>query len=107
MRQIELSDLTDPQKVKDFCTKWKISEFALFGSVLREDFRPDSDIDVLVTFAPDGEWSIFDLVEMEDELKIIFDRDVDLVLRPSIERSKNIYRRDHILNSARTVYVAR
>jgi len=106
MKEIILSELVDPEQLKAFCTKWKISEVALFGSVLRDDFRPDSDIDVLVKFAPDGEWSIFDLVEMEDELKVIFNRDVDLVLRRSIERSKNIYRREHILNSARTVYVA-
>ncbi|MCC6476859.1 nucleotidyltransferase family protein [bacterium] len=106
MKEIVLSDLVDPNKLKSFCEKWKISEFALFGSVLRDDFGPDSDIDVLVTFAPDGQWSMYNLVEMEDELKIIFGRDVDLVLRKTIERSKNPYRREHILSTARPVYVA-
>lgn len=106
MKQVELSNLTDPQKVIDFCAKWKISEFALFGSVLRDDFGPDSDIDVLVTFAPDGEWSLLDVVRMEEELEAIFGREVDLLLRRTVERSKNPIRKNHILSTARTVYVA-
>jgi predicted nucleotidyltransferase len=106
MKDIVLSELVDPAKLAEFCEKWKIVEFALFGSVLRDDFGPDSDIDVLVDFQSDTIWSLLDVVRMEDELKEIFGRDVDLVLRRSIERSKNPYRRDHILTSARTVYVA-
>ena len=58
----------DQEKIAEFCQRWKITEFALFGSVLRDDFRPDSDVDVLVTFAPDAEWSLFDDVDMEEEL---------------------------------------
>jgi len=106
MKDIILSDLVDPEKLKGFCDKWMISEFALFGSVLRDDFGPQSDIDVLVDFAPDGQWSLLDLVQMEDELKVLFGRDVDLVLRRTVKASKNPYRRDHILSTARTVYVA-
>lgn len=106
MKEIVLSELVDPEKLKAFCTKWKISEVALFGSVLRDDFRPDSDIDVLVKFPDDVVWSLLDIVRMEDELKELFGRDVDLVLRRSVERSKNPYRREHILGTARTVYVA-
>ena len=68
-------------KIKDFCRKWKINEFSLFGSVLREDFRPDSDIDVLVSFEVTVRWSLYDVVEMKDELKAIFRRDVDIVER--------------------------
>jgi predicted nucleotidyltransferase len=107
MKEIDLTTLCDPDKLKAFCDKWKITEFALFGSVLREDFRPDSDIDVLVTFAPDGQWTLFNIVEMEAELKVIFGRDVDLVLRRTMESHKNVFRRDRILGSARTVYVSR
>ncbi len=91
-------------KVADFCRRWKISEFALFGSVLRDDFRPDSDIDVLVTFASDARWGLFALYEMEQELKKIFGREVDLVSRRGIEASRNYIRRKAILRSAEVVY---
>jgi len=92
-------------KIADFCRRWKISEFALFGSVLRDDFRPDSDIDVLVTFASDARWGLFALYEMEQELKKIFGREVDLVSRRGIEASRNYIRRKAILRSAEVVYV--
>jgi hypothetical protein len=93
-------------KIADFCGRWQITEFALFGSVLRADFRPDSDIDVLVTFAPEADWSLFDHVDMQDELKMLFEREVDLVSRRGIERSRNYIRRKAILSSAEVVYAA-
>uniref|UniRef100_A0A831U4B5 Nucleotidyltransferase n=1 Tax=Geobacter metallireducens TaxID=28232 RepID=A0A831U4B5_GEOME len=93
-------------KVIEFCQKWKIREFSLFGSVLREDFRPDSDVDVLVSFAPDAAWTLFDHVEMQDELQVIFGRKVDLVSRKGIERSRNELRRRAILESAEIFYEA-
>ena len=99
--------LIDHEKIKTFCEKWRITEFSLFGSVLTEDFRPDSDVDVLVTFKDDAEWSLFDLVDMEDELKVIFGHDVDLVLRKTIERSENYIVRKNILRSSEVVYAAR
>jgi hypothetical protein len=89
-----------------FCQRWQITEFALFGSVLRDDFRPDSDIDVLVTFAPDSHWRFSDELKMEEEIEAIFGREVDLVDRRSIEQSRNYIRRKTILKSARTIYVA-
>lgn len=88
------------------CRKWKITELALFGSVLRDDFRPDSDVDVLVTFEPDTHYSLFDLVHAQDELKAILGREVDLVEKKSVERSENYIRRKHILSSLESVYVA-
>jgi len=94
------------ERVAAFCQKWKIVELSFFGSVLRDDFRPDSDVDVLVTFAPDGRYSLFDLVHMEEELGRILGRKVDLVERRAIELSENYIRRRHILNSTQTVYVA-
>jgi len=93
-------------KIAEFCKKWKIREFSLFGSVLREDFRPDSDIDVLVTFSEDAKHTLFDLVHMENELKEIFGRDVDIVSRRGIESSRNYIRRNAIINSAEAVYAA-
>jgi len=103
MIQIALSQA----KVGQFCRKWKITDLALFGSVLREDFRPDSDIDVLVSFEPNARWSLMDVVEMQDELERVLGRKVDLVERRAVERSENYIRRRHILESAEPVYVAR
>lgn len=96
----------DMTKIVDFCTRWKITEFAFFGSVLRDDFRDDSDLDVLVTFAPDSKWTLFDHVDMQDELKDILGRDVDLVSKRGIEHSANYIRRKAILESAEVLYAA-
>jgi uncharacterized protein len=93
-------------KIADFCRRWKIIEFALFGSVLRDDFRPDSDIDVLVSFAPDASWRFYDLMSMKEELEAMFGRSVDLAEKRLVERSDNYIRRKHILNHMETIYVA-
>jgi len=93
-------------KLAEFCRRWKINEFALFGSVLSGNFRPDSDIDVLVTFAPDARWSLLSLVQMNTELEKIFGRKVDLVSRRGIETSRNYLRRKAILNSAQVIHAA-
>lgn len=95
------------RKIIDFCCRWKIAELAVFGSVLRDDFRPDSDIDFLVTFAPDEHWSLFDLVDMKRELEAIVGRKVDLIERVAIECSHNGLRRQEILGTAQTFYAAR
>ena len=93
-------------KIDGFCKKWKVLEFALFGSVLREDFRPDSDVDVLVTFSENAGHSLFDLVHMKKELEIILGRDVDIVTRRGLETSRNYLRKNAILNSTEAVYAA-
>ena len=92
--------------IRAYCERWKITEFAVFGSVLRDDFRPDSDIDVLVTFAPDARWSLFDIMDAKAELVALFGRDVDMVDRRAIERSRNYIRRKEILNTTRVIYAA-
>lgn len=92
-------------QIAAFCQRWKITELALFGSVLREDFGPESDIDMLVRFAPDHGWSLFDHVSMEEELQEIFGRNVDLVNRRAIEQSHNPIRRKEILGSAEVIHV--
>ncbi len=92
------------QAVAAFCKKWQIAEFALFGSVLRDDFKPDSDVDVLVQFAPEAEHTLFDLVRMQDELSALFGREVDLVTKRAIESSRNYLRRQAILGAAEVVY---
>lgn len=95
------------KKLTGFCKRWKISELALFGSVLRNDFRPKSDIDLLVSFSPNARISLLDLVRMQNELKEIFGRDVDLVERRAIEKSENYIRRKNILSNTKVIYAAR
>jgi uncharacterized protein len=89
-----------------FCRKWKIVRLETFGSVLRDDFGPDSDVDLLATFAVDAKWSLFDHMGMELELIRILGREVDLLTRRSVEQSSNRFRRKEILSSARTIYAA-
>ena len=89
-----------------FCERWQVTELALFGSVLRDDFSPESDIDVLVTFDAAARHTLFDMVRMEEELKALFERDVDLTERTGIEQSRNHIRRKAILKSAETIYAA-
>ncbi len=96
----------DKEKVTEFCRRWGVRELALFGSVLRDDFRPDSDVDVLVSFLQDAHRDLFDLVDMQDELSTIFQRNVDLVCREGIERSHNYIRKDAILSTAEVLYAA-
>jgi predicted nucleotidyltransferase len=92
-------------KIKDFCHKWKIKEFALFGSIIREDFNPSkSDIDVLLTFFHAKDLSLFDVVEMKEELEVMFQRRVDLVNKESIEKSENPYRKKEILENYEVIY---
>lgn len=93
-----------PEQIAAFCEKWKITKFELFGSVLRDDFDDESDIDVLATFQPDAPWSLFDLADARQELMDLFGRSVDLVERVVIEQSENPARRRSILTSARSVY---
>jgi predicted nucleotidyltransferase len=86
-----------------FCRQWKVKELALFGSVLREDFGPDSDIDVLVSFQPEAAWSLWDLLDMRDSLRDMFGREVDLIEKEAL---RNPFRRHEILKTHKVVYAA-
>lgn len=92
------------EKIAEFCDRWQIIEFALFGSVLRDDFRPDSDIDVMVQFHPKAHPTFGSLDQMEAELKTIFRREIDLITRQGIETSRNYLRRHEIFSSAQVIY---
>lgn len=92
-------------KIAEFCQKWKIIEFAIFGSILRDDFNSNSDIDCLVKFSDHADWSLFDRVKMKEELALILDKKVDLVNRKSIENSENWLRKQEILKSTKVIYV--
>ncbi len=87
--------------VADLCRRWRITELALFGSILRADFRPQSDIDVLVTFAPDAAHSLWDLAALQEELELLFNRPVDLAETRAV---RNPFRRQEILRTRRVVY---
>ena len=91
----------DKGKIKAICEKWQIKEFYLFGSVLREYFGPDSDVDVCVRFEENAPWSLFDIVEMMDELEQIFGRKVDLLEADAI---RNPYRRREIESTRKLIH---
>lgn len=93
----------DREKLAAFCRKWKVKELSLFGSVLRDDFGPSSDVDVLVEFTPDAPWGLFDWPDMMSDLRLVFGRDVDLVEKGGL---RNPFRRHAILNTREVVYVA-
>jgi predicted nucleotidyltransferase len=92
--------------IRQFCRRWEIHELALFGSVLRTDFRPDSDIDVLVTVHDDADWGLLDHVQMQHELATLLHRPIDLVIKRALERSPNWVRREAILNTAQVIVSA-
>ena len=95
------------EKMEAFCRRNHIRALSLFGSALRDDFRADSDVDVLVEFEQGQEPDLMQIVAVQDELSEILGRNVDLVERQSVEKSENYIRRRHILESLETVYVAR
>jgi predicted nucleotidyltransferase len=90
-------------RIADFCRRWKITEMSVFGSVVRKDFRPDSDIDVLVSFEVGAGWSLVDLVTVQDELAAVLGQPVDLIEEAAL---RNPYRRAAILESRQLVYAA-
>ena len=92
-----------PDGLTACCERWQITELALFGSVLRDDFDPDGDVDVLVSFEPRVPHTLLDIVRMQEELSGMFGRGVDLIERTALEQSRNYIRRKAILQSAETI----
>ena len=103
--QLHGMDLDSPA-MRLFRRRWAITELAVFGSVLRDDFRRDSDVDLLVSFAPNAEWDLLDLVRMQDDVSAILGRPVDLVSRAGLEQSCNAIVRREVLGSCRFVDAA-
>jgi predicted nucleotidyltransferase len=93
----------DDEAVRQLCERYHVCELALFGSALRDDFGPSSDVDVLVEFEPDARVTLFDFVRLRDELAALFGREVDLVEKRGLQ---NPYRRREILRTAETLYAA-
>mgnify|MGYP001616165258 CR=1 FL=1 len=93
-----------PAAINEYCKRWGIHSLELFGSALRDDFGPASDVDFLYTLAPESKITLFDLVNMQDELAALVGRPVDLVSREAIEHSKNWLRKKEILSGAQPFY---
>jgi len=89
------------KKIAEFCKRWSITEFSVFGSVLRDDFRPDSDIDVLISIDPKAHIGLFEIAQMQIELEAMFKRPVDIVEKEGL---RNPYRRREILRTAQVIY---
>jgi hypothetical protein len=95
-----------PEQLADFCERWKVAELALFGSVLRDDFSVNSDVDILVSFAAHHAWGL-EFIQMREELAVLLQRPVDLLTHQSIMNSRNTLRRQAILDSAEVIYAAK
>ena len=93
-------------RIATFCKRWRVAELSLFGSVVRDDFGPDSDVDVLVSFDPGARHTLLDMVRMQDELSRILGRQVDLVTRAAVEGSRNHIRKKAILESLEVIHAA-
>ena len=98
-----LSISVDYPRIQEFCRKWRVKELSVFGSAVRADFGPASDVDVLVELLPDHGLSLYDWVDMMEELRSIFGRKVDLVAKGGL---KNPFRRRQILRTAEVLYAA-
>ncbi len=103
LKHFPKSLLFDADRLSAICCKWKITELSLFGSALRDDFGPESDIDLAVKFVPDSHWSLWDFYALQEELEELFGRDVDIV---EVEGIINPIRRKNILSSLQVVYAA-
>lgn len=91
------------EKIEEFCLRWKIVEFSLFGSVLRDDFDLDSDVDILVNLSEDADLDLYDWITMIEELEEIFGREVDLVEKSTL---RNPFRRNAILTNREIIYAS-
>ena len=93
----------DRESLAKFCRTWRIRELSIFGSALRDDFGPDSDLDFLVSFEPQAGWDLWDLVSMRDDLMSIAGREVDIVVKEAL---RNPYRRKEILTHREVIHAA-
>ncbi len=93
----------DPERIAEICRKWRITELSLFGSVLRDDFGDDSDVDLLVVFEPAAPWDLWDLIHLQNEFQALLGRRVDVVEKSAV---KNPFRRREILGTSQVLYAA-
>lgn len=91
------------KEIENFCRRWEVEEFALFGSILRDDFRPDSDVDVMLKFKPGHGFTFENTPDIQDDLRHIFGRNVDVI---EMGRIRNPIRRREIMRSYRVIHAA-
>lgn len=101
---VNIAEMLPMDEFTKFCQRWNIQELAVFGSALRADFNPESDIDIIVTFDDDADWSLLDHMRMQQELQDILQREVDLVTKRAVEKSQNWVRRREILSTASVIF---
>lgn len=94
-----------PGTLADFCRRWHIAKLEVFGSLLREDFDSDSDIDFLVSFEPGKGPADMAWFQLKEELARLVGRKVDVLDRRLVEQSRNLYRRHNILREATTIHL--
>ncbi|GAB4511378.1 MAG: nucleotidyltransferase family protein [Anaerolineae bacterium] len=105
--QLRIGSLDIPMDaLRTLCQHWQIDELAVFGSALRQDFQPESDIDVLVTFRDGSRWTLLDFVQMQDDFSALFGRQVDLVDKRALIRRQERPANQHILSTAQVIYAA-
>ena len=100
---LTIAEVDSREAIADFCKRHSVTEFAIFGSAARGELRPESDIDIMLTFTPGARWDHYDLVGMQDELKAVFGRDVDIVERGTI---RNPFPQETIMRDLSVVYAA-
>lgn len=100
---MDISNILPKDKITAFCRKWQITELAVFGSILNENFNENSDVDILITFSPKAKINLFDLAQAQMELKSIIGRDVDLVEKAGI---RNPFRKHNIYKNMKVLYAA-
>jgi hypothetical protein len=103
---VDISNVISNVRLNEFCHRWKIVALALFGSATQDGFGPESDIDLLATFAPDARWSLLDHMQMELELAALLGREVDLIDRANFEKRARESQIVEILGTAQPVYIA-
>ena len=102
---MKINGLNIPEeKLSALCQKYLVKELSIFGSILRDDFKSESDIDLLITFNEKANYSLFDIVRIQEEFAKLFGRPVDIVSRRAVERSRNFYRKKAILDTAKIIY---
>lgn len=104
---MNLNDLKISQdELNNICKKYLIKELSLFGSIITDNFNDESDIDLLVTFEDNSNYSLFDIVRIQESFEKFFNRPVDLVSKKAIQQSRNTFRRESILKNAKVIYVS-
>jgi hypothetical protein len=96
----------DRRALVEICARFEVRELVLFGSSARGELRPGSDVDLLVEFMPDAKPTLFDMVELREELKTLFGREIDLVSKDALRAHHNAARRKGILEHTEMLYAA-